>query len=224
MNVLTKWLEQFFDEIEPKEFYREIFPEGELDAEGKFSKGKYAGVIIEVTEKVKKAKSGKTKPVVKRYSITDDLNIIDAVLKSGNFCLTAPISYAGKSRGAENARFLYAMAVDLDDIRVRKDGVPIGLIDLWNVHIERIGRIPKPTLIVSSGTGLHLYYVFEKAIPLFPNIAKQLQKFKHELTRLCWNEGIVDIKSDADIQYEGIYQGFRMPGTITKAGKKNGTN
>ncbi|MCM1225747.1 MAG: hypothetical protein NC548_66020, partial [Lachnospiraceae bacterium] len=181
--------------------------------------------IVEVTDQKRSISvSGKEKPVVKRYSITDDLHIIDVVLGSGNFCLTAPISYAGKERGADNARFLYAIAVDVDDLIVKKDGTPQGLIDLWNAHIERVGRIPKPTMIVSSGTGLHLYYVFEKAVPLYPNIARQLQKYKHELTRLIWNEGIVNIKTDDDIQYEGIYQGFRMPGTITKAGKKDGTN
>lgn len=224
MNVLDKWLEQFFDEVYPTEFYRTIFPEGELDKDGVYTKGKYTGVIVEVTKQMKKRKNGKEKPIVKRYSITDDLHIINEVLKSGNFCLTAPLSYAGKQRGADNARFLYAIAVDLDDIRIDKSGVPIGLIDLWVAHIERVGRIPKPTMIVSSGTGLHLYYVFERAIPLFSNIARQLQKYKHELTRLIWNEGIVDIQSERDIQYEGIYQGFRMPGTITKAGISNGTN
>ena len=224
MNVLTEWLDMYFDEIEPRDFYREIFPLGELDEDGAFTKGKYVGVIIEVTDKKRSLNNGKERPVVKRYSITDDLYIIDEVLKSGNFCLTAPISYAGKERGADNARFLYAIAVDVDDIIVKKDGTPQGLIDLWNAHIERVERVPKPTMIVSSGTGIHLYYVFEKAIPLFPNVAKQLQKYKHELTRLIWNEGIVNIKTDDDIQYEGIYQGFRMPGTITKAGKKDGTN
>lgn len=224
MNVFTDWLEIYFDEISPAEFYRMIFPCGELDRDGAFTKGKYTGVIVEVTDTVKILSNGKEKPVVKRYSITDDLKVIDEVLQSGNFCLTAPISYAGKKRGAENARFLYAIAVDLDNIRIDSSGKPVGLIDLWNAHIERVGRIPKPTAIVSSGTGLHLYYILERAIPLFPTIAKQLQKFKHELTRLIWNEGIVSIKSDNDIQYEGIYQGFRMPGTITKAGKKNGTN
>lgn len=224
MNVLTEWLEIYFDEIAPVEFYRMVFPEGELDRDGEFTQGKYVGVIIEVTDRVRMFPNGKEKSVVKRYSITDDLKIIDTVLQSGNFCLTSPISYAGKRRGSENARFLYAIAVDLDNICVSNSGKPVGLIDLWNAHIEKVGRIPKPTVIVSSGTGLHLYYVFERAIPLFPNIARQLQKYKHELTRLIWNEGIVDIKSDNDIQYEGIYQGFRMPGTITKAGKKYGTN
>lgn len=232
MNELTKWLDTYMDEITPKEFYRVIFPEGELDDKGAMTKGKYTGIIIEVTDKKRKVKKKYKdgtekeveKPVVYRHTLTNSLEEVDQVLESRNFCLTPPLSYAGKVRSADNARFLYAIAIDLDGIRIGKKGEPIGLIDLWNAHIERMGRIPKPTMIVSSGTGLHLYYVYEKPLPLFPNIAKQLQMYKHELTRICWNEGIVDIVNDNDIQYEGIYQGFRMPGTVTKAGKQNGTD
>lgn len=249
MNILTEWLQTYFDEIEPMDFYRMIFPKGELDTRDSKTKGKYTAVIMEVTDKKKKAwkkdkagrfildensnripimdsKTGKQRevPEVKRHTVTDDLETIDKVLQGGNFCLMSPLSYAGKKRNSESARFLYAFTVDLDDIVIKKNGTPQGLIDLWNAHIMAVERIPKPTMIVSSGTGLHLYYVLETAIPLFPNVAAQLQKYKHELTRLCWNEGIVSIKSDEDIQYEGIYQGFRMPGTITKAGKLNGTN
>lgn len=213
MNVLTEWLEQYFDEVSPIEFYRDIFPEGELDTEGSFTKGKYTGIIVTITKE--KKKDGK--PKVKRYTITDDLQAVDDVCSTDDFCLCSPISYAGKERTAEKARFLYAMAVDLDKVRV-KDGKPVGVMNLWNGHIEAAGRIPKPTYIVSSGTGLHLYYVFDKAIPLFADTAKQLQEFKRRLTWLIWNEGIVGIKDDREIQYEGIYQGFRMPGTITKDG------
>ena len=232
MNEFTRWLNQYFDELTPHEFYRTIFPEGELDDRDAMTKGKYTGIIIEVTDEkrklVRRYKDGSSReveePVVMRHTVTNDLEEIDEVLQRGNFCLMPPLSYAGKKRSAENARFLYAIAVDLDDLRVGKHGEPNGLIDLWVGHIQRVKRIPQPTMIVSSGTGLHLYYVFESAIPLFPNIARQLQKYKHELTRLCWNEGIVDIENDNEIQYEGIYQGFRMPGTITKAGKLDGTD
>lgn len=228
MNIFTEWLYQFFDELTPKEFYRVIFPEGELDKKDEMTKGKYTGVIIEVTDKKKKKtreyKDGTVKevevPVVYRHTVTDDLDKIDEVLKSGNFCLMAPLSYAGKERSSENARFLYAIAVDLDEIEISK-GKPQGLLNLWS-QVEKAGFLPKPTMIVSSGTGLHLYYVFQEAIPLFPNVAKELQKYKHRLTQMCWNEGVTTIKNDNDVQYEGIYQGFRMPGTLTKSGIQNG--
>lgn len=216
MNVLTEWLDQHFDEIEPREFYRNIFPLGELDKAGEYTEHKYTGILIEVT----KDKKNNGQPKIKRYTVTDDLNAIDEALKTENFCIMSPLSYAGKKRSSENARFAYAIAFDVDGLRIKENGRPIGLMNLWNGHIGRVKRLPKPTMIVSSGTGLHLYYVFEKPIPLFENIAKQLQQFKHRMTEMIWNEGIVNIKSDADIQQEGIYQGFRLPGTITKQGDR----
>lgn len=112
---------------------------------------------------------------------------------------------------------MYAMAFDLDYIRI-VNGKPMGLMNLWDGHIMNAERLPKPTYIVSSGTGLHLYYVFEQAIPLFDNIVKQLQALKHELTEMMWNDGIVNIKNEKDIQFEGIWQGFRVVGTTTKSG------
>ena len=230
MNPITEYLYQYFEELEPREFYRIIFPEGELDQRGAMTKGKYTGVIIEVTDKKKKVmktyKDGTSKevevPVVYRHSITDGLEEVDAVLRSGNFCLAPPLSYAGKERKSENARFLYAIAVDLDEI-IYKGNKPQGVYNMFS-QIDRAEFIPRPTMMVSSGTGLHLYYVFEQPIPLFPNVAKELQKYKHRLTQMCWNEGITTVKSDNDIQYEGIYQGFRMPGTVTKHGKVSGDN
>lgn len=216
MNTMTKYLETYFDEVTPREFYREIFPEGELDKRDMYTPGKYTGVLVEVTRE--KKKDGK--PKIKRYTVTDDLETIDRACESNNFCLMSPISYAGKSRTAEHARFLYAFAVDLDRMKYREDGSPLGLENLWERHIQYLNRIPKPTFIVSSGTGLHLYYVLKEPIALFQNVSKKLQGFKRDLTELIWDETIVNIKSRKEIQQEGIYQGFRVPGTVTKTGTR----
>lgn len=215
MNIFTEWLNQYFDEVTPIEFYRCIFPQGELDTKDSFTKGKYTGIAIEVTKE--KKKNGK--PKTKRYSITDDLDTISLLEQSNNFCLVSPISYCGKERTADNSRLLYAIAVDLDHIQIR-DNEPTGLISLWNGHINAVERVPKPTFIVSSGTGVHLYYVFEQPIPLFNDTAKQLQALKHELTEIIWHGTVVDITDERDIQQEGIYQGFRVVGTITKTGDR----
>ncbi|MBO5388500.1 MAG: hypothetical protein J6A59_10220 [Lachnospiraceae bacterium] len=220
MNELTAYLEQFYDEVEPRDFYRAIFPEGDLQKKGELrEKGssvyKYNGIIVSVTNK-KKA-NGDT--LIKRYTLTDDLDMIDEVCQTEDFSLMSPISYVGKERTAENARVMYAIAVDLDKIRI-ENGVPVGLISLLERHIELAGRIPKPTYIVSSGTGLHLYYVLSEPINLFKDTAKQLQIFKHDLTDLIWHDTICDIKSKKEIQQEGIYQGFRVVGTVTKTGDR----
>ena len=215
MNVLTEWLSQYFDEIDPKSFYRTIFPEGDLDGYREFTPGKYIGIAVGVS----KEKNPDGSPKIKRYRILDDLEAIDRMCETDDFWLMSPISYAGMRRTSENARFLYAFTVDLDQVKVKGDD-PIGLRALWNNHIENVGRIPKPTFIVSSGTGLHLYYVLTEPIALYQDVAQALQGLKWDLTSLIWHDTIVDIKSVNEVQQEGIYQGFRVPGTITKKGDR----
>ena len=221
MTVL-EWLQDSFPEVSPKSFYRGIFPEGELEKKGEHvgnpRTNKYTGIIVEITGDRKP--DGKRK--IKRYTVTDDLEAVEAVLQSDNFCLCSPISYAGKQRTAENARVAYALAIDVDKIRMKPDartGEPEGLRDLYH-QMTTAKYLPMPTYMVSSGTGLHLYYLFETPLPLFPNYAEELQSLKRELTRKVWNGYVVKIDSSKDIQQEGIYQGFRMPGTATKSGDR----
>lgn len=232
MDAIVQWLEESFTEISPMEFARQIFPSGELDADGEFTKGKYTGIAVEVCDdllvpgrKRKDGTRGPMRPKIRRYTITDELQGYEQLLQSPYFVFASPISYAGKERTAENARVMYAMAFDLDKIRISEDGKPIGLMNLWSGHIEALGRLPRPTLVVWSGTGVHLYYVMEQPVMLWDRNSIQLQGLKKELTRMFWNDSIVDIKDDSEIQYEGIYQGFRLPGTVTKAEirrRKNG--
>lgn len=214
MNALTTWLDENFQEIDPYTFYRGIFPTGELDQKDAYTKGKYTGIIITVSRD--KQEDGERK--VKRYTLTDELDAVEVVCKTDDFCLCAPISYAGRSRKAENARMMYAIAIDVDKLIFSKSGSPDGLRSLWKQ--VKNGHLPKPTYIVSSGTGLHLYYVLDKPVPLYKEYATELQKQKRALTSLVWNGAIVSIKSEKEIQQEGIYQGFRMPGTVTKLGNR----
>lgn len=223
-NILEEYLDARFEQVLPKEFYRDIFPIGQLETKGEQVHGKYNAIALCIS-KEKFFNEQKKKEEFKRHRliVTDDLDAIDEMTNSDKFCLLAPVSFAGKTRHEVNARFMYAMAIDLDHLRIiERDGrkIPVGLGNLWEGHILAAKRLPKPTYIVSSGTGLHLYYVFERPIPMFDNIRKQLRALKHELTFMLWNESIVDIKDAKDIQYESIVQGFRVPGTITKRGSR----
>ncbi len=224
METVLDWLADSFPEVSPKEFYRWIFPAGELEKKGEHidnpRTGKYTGIFVAITGDRKTDGNRK----IKRYTITDELDAIDTAIQSDDFCLCSPISYAGKQRTAENARYVYAIAIDVDKIRMRPDrrtGEPEGLRDLYHqmFHDTKYGRyLPIPTFMVGSGTGLHLYYVLETPLPLYHDIAQELQRLKRELTRKVWNSYVVNIDNDKEIQQEGIYQGFRMPGTITKNG------
>lgn len=207
-DIQTQWLADRFPEVTPREFYRYIFPAGELDEKDAMTKGKYTGVVCRM---------GKDR--VYRYTLTDELDAIDEAVNSDDFCICRPLSYVGKSATSEHARMLYAIAVDVDKLHIGPTR-PVGLSNLWERHIELVKRIPKPTFIVSSGSGVHLYYVLDNPMPLYRDVARELQEYKRELTRYIWHDTIVNIKSVHDIQQEGIYQGFRMPGTITKNGNR----
>src|SRR5699024_10756318 len=139
--------------------------------------GQYTGIAVEITNEKKNGKQ-----VIRRYTVTDDMDMIDQLQYSKNFCIFAPISYAGKSRVSRYARFMYALVVELDNLIVNEKGEQIGLKSLISQWSNRVHWIPRPTYLVASGTGVHLYYLFEKPIPLFPNVVKSIEKYKRELT------------------------------------------
>lgn len=214
MNVLATELYKHYEQIQPMDFYREIFPEGELDEYEAMTKGKYTAIALEITNQHRE----NGKQIIKRYSVTDDLDVIDGLLYSNNFCVMAPISYAGKNRNSSNARVMYALVVELDNLIVRK-GKQEGLENLIDQFSEKVHWIPKPTFLVASGTGIHLYYQFEKGVPLFPNVVKSLERYKRVLTEMIWNKNVTTSIGE-EIQQESIFQGFRMVGTITKLGDR----
>lgn len=212
---MVKWVNELsaiYKEVAPKYFYRQIF-QHHLDKKGAFTKGKYVGIACEIT----KEKKGK-KTVVKRHTITDDLDTIDDLLKSENFIIISPISYIGKSRKTENATRMYAFAIEIDDLRVSDDGRPVGLNDL--LHHFDIELLPTPNYIICSGNGVHLYYVFEQPLILFDNVKKSLDAFKKALTPYFWNQYVTKDYKIKNIQFESPFQGFRMAGGVTKKGDR----
>lgn len=222
--TITEFLEQYCDEATPLEFYRYIFPEGELSSKGEQKTGKYNALAVSIG-------SDESEANIKKYIVTDDLEKVTELTKTDDFCIMAPVSYAGKKRQNKNARFIYAMAIDVDGIKTEpakrlkkgskfQEGQPIGMIDMF-YQFDGNGPsnyLPKPTAIVSSGTGVHIYYIFEKPIPCFDNIVKQLVTLKERLTFQYWTQGLTDLADK--VQYESLFQAFRMPGTITKNGDR----
>ena len=70
MSVLANKLWRQFEPVDPMTFYREIFPEGELDDWGENTKGKYTAIAIEIL------KQGEHQ-LIRRYTVADDLDTID---------------------------------------------------------------------------------------------------------------------------------------------------
>lgn len=204
-DLRTDYLERYFEEVSPMDFYRSIFPVGELQEKGVTGDNKYNAIAVELLPKGGKRNT-------KRYTITDDLATVDELVKHDNFILLSPISYVGRSREAKNARYIYALAIDLDGVNKVES-----MVDLFH-QIEVAEFLPRPTHIVSSGNGLHLYYVFREPIPCFKNITDQLARLKHNLTKKLWNGYITDFSEN--VQYQSLFQGFRLVGGVTKRGDR----
>ena len=79
MQKLQWFRDEGFEEVEPLEFYRELFPEGTFEEKGVFS-GKPNGILVQVKER------GEHK------IITDDLEGIRESLGQENVIMS-PISY-----------------------------------------------------------------------------------------------------------------------------------
>ena len=206
---IRDFLDTYHDEIAPKEFYRAIFPAGELEAKGLQEDGKYNAIALELLP----PSPENNRAPARRCFVHDGLESLDELLKSDNFILISPISYAGKSRSSVNARFIYALAIDLDGI------TDIGkLRNLFHQMSEEIGYLPEPTYIVWSGTGVHLYYQFVQPLPCFKNIVMQLSDLKTELTKKIWNGLVSDLAEKPQI--ESLFQGFRLVGGVTKGGNR----
>lgn len=188
------------------EFYREIFPLGELQRSDESGNWKCHAIAVELIEKDGACST-------RRYSIGDDLSKLEELLEHENFILMSPIGYVGKSRESKNARFLYALAIDLDGVDE--------MYNMSDLFFQMDGRgesdfIPEPTYIVSSGNGLHLYYVFKQPIPCFKNIIEQLSALKHRLTQKIWNGYVTNLSKK--VQFQSVFQGFRIVGGVTKNG------
>ena len=200
---------------DPDSFYRSMFPEGFLQSKDGTEDGKPNVIVIEDTgeERSYVGKDGKerTKRLIRRYTVHDDLDLLeelrDASIQRNTFMFLSPISYFGKSRDHRNARYLHAFMIDLDYV---------GDAELTNLlHQMERGVIPYANYLVSSGTGLHVVYLLDEPIPMMTRYIAGLQAIKAALTDRVWNAHTSASDPDKK-QHQGIYQGFRMVGTPTK--------
>lgn len=219
---IPKWANELsakgYKGISAIDFYDDIFGD-DLEEErmpDDYVTGEYAAIAIEKVPKMDRegnlvySPKGEVQLVGRRTTITKgNMELYDLIDRSENFCILAPISYAGRTRKNDNARFMYALCIEVDYIQ-EKGGID-ELIYSWE---RKNLPVPKPTYIVCSGNGLHLYYVFEKPIPLWKNIFESLTEYKKYITPRLWTKYITSAYEK--IEYESINQPFRIVGTRTK--------
>ena len=90
-------------------------------------------------------------------------------LQKADFCILNGITYFGRKNVQEHASKMFAMIFDLD-------GVTDKTLNAFLNGAFEVDAYPVPNYIILSGHGVHLYYLFENPIPLFPNIKIQLKE------------------------------------------------
>lgn len=127
-------------------------------------------------------------------------------LQRADFAILNGITYFGRKNLQQNANKMFAMIFDLDGVTDNN------LINFLS-GAYRADVYPIPNYIALSGNGIHLYYVFEAPILLYPNIKMQLKNLKYDLTEKIWNNYTSKLETK---QFQGINQGFRVIGGKTK--------
>lgn len=190
-------LERGYPEVSPHDFYRELFPAGSLQQEPEDGKGNIIATQIRPSGK------GRTR----QWVIDDSLKMLDKVI-GDRFGLIPPISFYGKSHTKENAHELFAVVVDVDYV---------GKQQLKNL-LKQFGNGVqlRPTYLVSSGKGVHLYYFLQEPVQLYRNREEVLAELKEAFIRRLWNDTSSIRPDSPDIT--GIYQGFRCVGSQSKLG------
>lgn len=203
-KMKNELLAERMEQVTPTEFYRDVFPEGSLGVRGE-PEIQRPNMIFTMVEK---DDTGEARAF--NRLVFDDLEDL-SLAKGAEFAVASPVSYRGRNRTAANGHHLWGFCIDLDGVKMEQ------LRDL--LYQIRNGILPEPTYIVNSGHGLHLYYLLEAPIPLYRHLHKPLDKLKYALTTIIWNRYTSEIDPEKR-QYQGIFQGFRMPGTQSKLGKR----
>lgn len=191
----------------PYDFYRDVFPAGFLQAKGEPNgDGRPNGIALEVMDCTYVGPDGRERRSVRRATVTDDLDAVET-FRNSPCAFMAPVSYFGKARSGDNARFLHAFAIDLDGVGVRQ------LREL--LHQMDMGHLPMANYIVNSGTGVHVYYLLERPFPMYKSVARGLRELKYALTRRVWNPHTTTIPPER-AQMQGVLQGYRIVGSGTK--------
>ena len=211
------WMDTYYERVDPHTFYRELFPVGSFERKGHYEdgKGNGIGICIDIGEHASEGtvaapetsgNGDNVKVIVEKLILNDGLESLDEMIGK-KFVIMSPVSYYGKSRVGKNARYIYALTFDLDGVEMPQ------LRDTF--HQMKRGVIPEATFVVNSGTGLHLYYVLESPVAMYPQNQKFLKELKYVLTRRIWNRFTSKIEEP---QVQGVLQGFRVVGSGTKLG------
>lgn len=147
-------------------------------------------------------------------------------VRGSYFAIISPVTFIGYHRTLQNVRWCYGIAVDLDYVGDKEMETTIYWMtkiktgDKDNPKVEQL--LPVANMVTNSGHGLHLYFLFETPIDIHLESQRNLvEKLKYGLIETCWKLTYTTrAEKRGDIQYQGIIQGYRVPGSLTKFKKE----
>lgn len=198
-------LSTLYEQVDGQSFYEFIFPDNEKQGEQHSDFSKPNAIYLYRDEKDKGTERTLRRRIMLSDTWEDDFY---SYVEGNEMTLCSGLSYRGRSNKLQHAQQMNALVFDLDGV---------GDSEIRNLFL-RFGKppayrtLPMPTFLVCSGTGLHIYYVFDKPIDLYPNIKLQLKALKYDLTFRIWE--YKGTSTCQQIQYQSINQGFRMVGSV----------
>lgn len=194
-----------FEEVNGYDFYRYIFPNNQNKGELSKNYSKPNAVYLYRDEEEENPKRTYRRRIMLNDTWEEDYM---AYVECNPMTLCSGLAYRGRVNRLEKAQQMNALVFDLDSV---------GENEIKNLLLRMskepgLRTLPEPTFIVMSGTGVHIYYVFEQPIDLYPNIKLQLKQLKYDLTFKMWEYKATS--QEKQIQYQSINQGFRMVGSI----------
>lgn len=226
LNIHKDWPSVSIEEIDMDEFVQWIF---ERDVDGKkdvqpfeaIQSDEYKQWLSQIKDGVEECdyrgySCWRYNPIVfyrqdgenrHRLLLKDDEDTM-RFLRNRQFALMPPCTFVGRQNNYENARYLYAIGIDLDGVGTRQ------IRKLFWMMTDDF--LPMANIITNSGHGLHLYYLLESPVPMYRENLPILNKLKHGMINIIWNDRT---SVDTYNQYNGVIQGFRLPGTLNKFGE-----
>ena len=197
-DILEKWGGY---EVTPMEVYTDVFKLGE----GYIQKSGEPAGQFKANPVGYYKKKGEERGHF-RILFEDTIEEILEEMQGAEFTLLNGLTYFGRRNVQDHASKMFAMIFDLDGVTDKTLNAFLSGAIVGNAY-------PVPNYIALSGHGIHLYYIFEEPISLFPYTKIQLKDLKYALTTKIWN---MYTSTEEKVQHQGINQGFRIIGGKTK--------
>jgi len=210
-------LEEDYKEVDCRQFYSDIFPPETIESCWEDHR---PNPILTYCKYLKENGT----PAMFHATVYNDYQNLELV-RDNQMALLGMCSYSGSAPTGKNAYRCHGLCIDLDDVTC---------LCLQHVlcMVYEAKLIPVPQYIAVSGGGIHVYYVFEDPVPLYPQNREALNQLKLGLTRLLWNphttRKLKDCQTEDDFdrasQYQNIYQRYRAVGSKSKLAWKTKIN